>query len=554
MQRRLVSAVLVGLIFAGFARTQESASAELLRRVPPGVGLCVIVNDFHGNADRLARQPWFKTIEENPLVRAVLQSKEMGDLERFRGNVQDKLGIKLDRIREDILGDALVLGHQSTTPGKPEGDRGIVLVKARDAKLLADLVSRINELQTQSGEVKEIAPLQHGAVTYYRRTAVRSTHYYALQGPVLMVASHEELLLAALDRNARAPTPILDHLQRAKADRALLAVWFDPRTLDKQIDETRSKRFNDDGTKLDGLVKFWKGLDAVVVSVSEPARPEIRLTLLAGPDNDARKWLSSNTAPSDLWRRFPEKTIAAGAGRLDFSRLVEQIQNLAAAKDRANMQEVLTRYVAAVAGLDFFRQIGPDIGFAVFRIDDKDLLPSGLVALAVKSEGATPADKTLLKGVQLLGLLAVIDHNKRSPDTIRMSAQRQGSIDIDYLESAKAFPPGVQPAWALKDGYLVLATSPRAIGMFRERLVPPTNRDEIPLLKVSADESAKMMERHRGLLAAELVAKGHESEESARRIIDGLIAGVRTFDSVQVLQRTTADSSEWIVRLVPAHP
>jgi hypothetical protein len=554
MRRRLVSALLVWLTLAALAQAQEAATAELLHRMPPSVGLCVVVNDLRGNADRLVRQPWFKSIDQNPLVRAVLQSKEMSDVEKFRGNVEEKLGIKLDQIRDDILGDAIVLGHQSTTPGRPEGDRGIVLVKTRDAKLLAELVAKINDLQTRSGELKEMAPLQHGTITYYRRAAAKSTHYYALQGPVLLVASHEELLFAALDRDAKSPAPILDHLKRAGADRALVALWFDPRTLDKQIDDTRNKRFKEDGTALDGIVKFWKGLDAIVIGLSDPERPELRVTLLAGAGNDARKWLSSNAAASDLWRRFPEKTIAAGAGRLDFSRLVEQVQSLAAAKDREKMQEVLTRYVAAIAGVDFFRQIGPDIGFAVFRIDDKELLPAGLMALAVNSNATSPADKTVAKGMQFLGLLAVIDHNNRSSDTIRIRTQRQDLVDIEYLESAKAFPPGVQPAWAIKDGYLVLATSPRAIGMFRSGPAPAINRDEIPLLKLSAGESAKMMERHRDLLAADLVAKGHESQESARRIVDGLIAAVRTFDSVQVLQRTNADSSSWIVRLVPALP
>jgi hypothetical protein len=76
-------------------------------------------------------------------------------------------------------------------------------------------------------------------------------------------------------------------------------------------------------------------------------------------------------------------------------------------------------------------------------------------------------------------------------------------------------------------------------------------RSEIPLLKLSAGESAKMMERHRDVLMSAL-AKGHDTPESARRIVDGLIAGVRIFDSMQVLQQTSAESSSWIVRFVPA--
>ena len=524
--------------------------------MPTSVGLCVVVNDLRGNADRIAKQPWFRRVEENLLVRAILQSKEMEQIAKVRGKVEEQLGVDLRQFRDDILGDAIVLGHQSTTPGRPEGDRGIVLVKARDAALLTRLIDKLNELQKQNGELKEVTSLQHGNVTYYRRVATKSTHYYAQQGPVLMVASHEDLLFAALDRGPQSASPILDHLRRAKADAALLAVWFDPRTLDAQIEENRSKRLEADGAVLDGVVKFWKGLDAIVVAVSDPERPEMRLTLLAGAGNDARKWLSSNAAASDLWRRFPEKTILAGAARVDFGRLLGAMQNLAPAKDRANLQEVLAKYVSAATGLDFFRQIvpnvGPDVGFAVFRVDDKDPLPAGLVAVAVKSEPTPPVDKTVLSAIQFFGTLAVFDHNKRSPDTIRMRSLQQESVDVKYLDQPKAFPPGVQPAMALKDGYLVLATSPRAIAAFRPGPMPALERDEIPLLKLSAGESAKMMERHRDVLAADLVAKGRETPESARRIVDGLIAGVRAFDSVQVLQRTSEESSSWILRLSPA--
>ncbi|HEX3314809.1 MAG TPA: hypothetical protein VHR72_07965 [Gemmataceae bacterium] len=524
--------------------------------MPPGIGLCVVVNDLRGHGDRLVKQPWFKKVEENPLVRSVLQSKEMADIEKVRGNVEKQLGVDLNQLRDDILGDAIVLGHQAPPPGQPDGDRGIVLIKARDAALLTKLIANINNLQMQNGELKEVVPLQHGNVTYYRRSAARSTQFYVQQGPVLMVASHEELLFAALERGPMTPSPILDHLRRAKADGALAAIWFDPRTLDAQIDKSRKKRFDADGTLLDGTVQFWKGLDAVVVSVSDPERPEMRVTLLTGAGNDARKWLSSNLAASDLWRRFPEKTILAGAGRVDFGQLFGAVQNLAAAKDRAKLEEVLTKYVVAVTGLDFKRQIapniGPDVGFAVFRVDDKDLLPAGLVALAVKPEPTPPADKTVLNAIRFLGTLAVIDHNNRSPNTIRMREERQGSVEVNYLDQPKAFPPGVQPAVALKDGYLVLATSPRAIAMFRPGPTPPVERGEIPLLKLSAGESAKMMERHRDVLTAALVAKGPDTQESARRIVDGLIAGVRVFESMQVLQQTSAESSSWIVRLVPA--
>ena len=45
-------------------------------------------------------------------------------------------------------------------------------------------------------------------------------------------------------------------------------------------------------------------------------------------------------------------------------------------------------------------------------------------------------------------------------------------VEIKYLANDKAYPPGLQPAFALKGGYLVLASSPEAI----RRFTPPTGR------------------------------------------------------------------------------
>ena len=40
---------------------------------------------------------------------------------------------------------------------------------------------------------------------------------------------------------------------------------------------------------------------------------------------------------------------------------------------------------------------------------------------------------------------------------------RQDRTEVRYLAGEGAFPPGVQPAYALKDGYLVFASSPEAV-------------------------------------------------------------------------------------------
>src|SRR4051794_429207 len=85
------------------APAQEPATAELLRRVPDDLGLCVVVSDLRGQLERWQKQEWFKKIEANPLVAAVRNSPELAQVKRFQKQIQQQLGVDLDRVRDDIF-------------------------------------------------------------------------------------------------------------------------------------------------------------------------------------------------------------------------------------------------------------------------------------------------------------------------------------------------------------------------------------------------------------------------------------------------------------------
>jgi hypothetical protein len=551
------SALLATLVFVTAlvpTRAQEPAAAELLRRVPDDLGLCVVVSDLRGQLDRLQQQDWFKKIDANPLVAAVRKSPELGQVKRFQKQVEQQLGVGLDRIRDDIFGDAVVFGYDPPPRGQTKGERGIFLVKAKDPELLGELITKVNDFQKQLGELTSLTPLEYRDLTYYKRVDARATHYYVRQGPLLIVASDEKLLKAALDRGNESRSIPLEHLRRAKLDTAVFSVWFNPRVMELELEHSASKKLGAEGAILENMLKFWKGLDGVVLGCSGVEQPEGRITLLAKPGNDAREWLTSSRQPSELWSRFPEKAIVACAFQIDFAKLVDEVQKLAPQKDRKALQDIAKSTIGATTGLDFFGQIvpnlGPDVGFAVFAAENEKDVPQGIFALAVKSE---PIDKALRTWTPFLMGTAVIKHNSDNPGgpPLQIRSEQQGAVEVKYF-ARENFPPGFQPAFAVKDGYLVLATSPKAIARFKAGPAVPAVNGEIPLVKLSPVEMARLLRQRRDLFANKMGGKDRENPEVARQTIDAVADLLQAFEAVHVLQHTVDGSGSWIARLIPA--
>src|SRR6202035_5477362 len=134
--------------------------------------------------------------------------------------------------RDDILGDAVLFAYRPGTDAKPDLEQGMIAVRAARPKLLAELVERFNQLQKDGGELKRLDAVKHQGVTYYRRAHVRSTHWYYLRGPLLIVAGNEDMLRQAIDRDlgkATTGSPWPARFRRAGSEQALVTLGVNPR-------------------------------------------------------------------------------------------------------------------------------------------------------------------------------------------------------------------------------------------------------------------------------------------------------------------------------------
>src|SRR5262249_40265395 len=149
------------------------ARDELLALVPPDVGFCVAVTDLRGHAEKLRRSPLVQKIRESPLVRALRTSPEALQLAQVEAELQQRLGVSVTQLRDEVLGDAVVFAYRPGPPGQPDQEQGVVLLRARDPALLDRLIERVNQEQKRTEELHGLEKREHRGVTYYRRAEAK---------------------------------------------------------------------------------------------------------------------------------------------------------------------------------------------------------------------------------------------------------------------------------------------------------------------------------------------------------------------------------------------
>src|SRR5262245_12324163 len=172
----------------------------LLRYVPGDVGFCLVLQDLRGHAARVLESPFAERFARSPLGKSFLAAPEWKQVAQAEQFLKKGLGVGWAELRDEVLGEAVVLAYRHDPAGGAGSDQGLLLVHARNAKTLAGLVERLERLQKSTGELKRVVPLTHRGVTYYRREERREVNFYCLRGPVLLFTGQEPILKLGLDR------------------------------------------------------------------------------------------------------------------------------------------------------------------------------------------------------------------------------------------------------------------------------------------------------------------------------------------------------------------
>lgn len=555
--------ILLGLLaLAPSALAGEPAPAptspDLVRLLPDDFALALVMRDLRGQSRRWEASPWLAAFRKTAPGRALFEAPELSELRKIERELKRTFDVDWPALRDDVFGDEVALAFRPGAPGQSD-DEGLLLIRSRRPELLARLVERLNEVQRKSGELKGLHGLKYQGFSYQRREVAGKQrdkdHYYLQRDGLFAVAGREVTLRGVIDRLQKPPAADAGwaaKFHKAGAARAFLTLCVNPAAL--QPDFVKGPQKNE------AARGYWRALDAAFLTLDVGDAFELRLAVQAQTAK-LPAWMRSmfrtTPPPSALWQRFPEQAVVAIASRTNFAESVTAFAEMLPPPQRTQLREGLQRSLGAITGLDVFKDVlpnlGPDWGVCVLPPAAGQTDPQMLAAIAVRpGKESAPVDKALYRALNLFAGLAVLDHNKNQTEPIRLQTIRQGEVEVKYLAGGKTFPPGFQPAYALKDGYLVFASAPEAIARFRPQQTKSALRGETPVVRLAPRTLAHLLGARREQVLRSLTQKQQMTRAQAERTLSNLIEVLGTLERVVVSQRGGAEQVELILRVQPA--
>ena len=166
------------------------------------------------------------------------------------------------------------------------------------------------------------------------------------------------------------------------------------------------------------------------------------------------------------------------------------------------------------------------------------------------SHGSGPEclDEVLLKAPHILADL----YNVKNPATpIRIDTVKQGKVIVKVLVQDGLLPAGVRPACALKDGFLLIASSPEAIARFDLHDTAAPVRGDAPLLRVSPLALGQFLKHRRAEVLLDLQKKNQLTLPEAERNLDQLLGLLDLFESITFSQGSEPGQASWVLRVQP---
>lgn len=560
----------------GLALSAGAPRDELLRLVPDSVGFCFVLQDVRIHAAALQDSPLFEQLSRSPFAAKFRNSDKLKTLDRVESEMKEKLGLDWKRLRDDILGDALVLAYQPGSPGQPQREQDVLLLRTRNAKVLTELVERFNKVQKQEGELKDLSERRHNGIVYYRRLEYdkscqcdKPPTFYYIHGPILALSEKEEMLHQIIDLDARssggagqrdtAPT-VSQRLRELDAERALAAVWINPRAFDAEVEAKTANRTVERSAAAKHFALYWKALDSIVLSLS-PQERGIQMSLgvrarVAELPPAAKRLFDESAAASDVWRRLPESALLTAGSRVDGAALLDAIGGFLTPQGRQVLHTTLNRpFATLLAENDFtgglLPAVGPDWGLCISApasLGDSQAergrtsIPQLLFALRIDARRTKKApERTLLTGLDFAARFIVLAHNNQHPDgPLTLKTGTVNGQDVHYLEGPRSrLPAGCTPAYGLLNGYLVLASSLESMGRFANAKPHGAAGGPVPLVRISFEDWRTYLTAHREAVVRFLAENDKLSLDEAGRQVDSLLAGLNFVERAELNQHTS---------------
>ncbi|MCE9533157.1 MAG: hypothetical protein K8T89_18825, partial [Planctomycetes bacterium] len=559
-------------LFFGIGLGASSAVAaprdELLRLVPESMTFCVVVADVRERFKDIKDESFLNLISQTPFIKVQLDSPEIQKLRQIQQKISKELKITPEQLRDEILGDAVVFAYRHAPGDQPDREQGLFLIWARDKVLAGQLVDRINEAQKKSGELKDLTPLKHEEQTYFKRTKVKADQteeeFYLVRDHLIAFSPKEAVIKAVIERSKLAVADADKSfwpgtMQRLGLGNALAAILVNPRAFDAELASSENLAKDEPKTFLKEFRRYWKAVDALGVYADIRKDLEIGLALQVRKEElpaAGQKLFAELGQPSAVWKVIPEDALLAIASRLNVAAFAEAYAGFCAPEKiqeiERSLEAGLRPFLPEKKKLNVIANgIGPDWGFWVTAPSstDKKWAPNAMLALRLQNTPEGEATETTVRNA--LQFLVTIGQFS-SKDPLRVETVKDGQIEIKSLAHTK-FPSDVQPSFAVKDGFLLLTSSPAAIRGFNAPLAK-AELEETPLLRVSLSSWRNYLTGQRTEIAGFLAQMTGADDKRIAEQIGEVGGNLKVFDRLEIVARSKADQATIIVRLKTVRP
>ena len=551
-----------GLAFGPVASASGPAD-DLFRLVPADSGMTLAVEDLRGRAQEIIGSPMFEGLRRLPVVRAWMASGPFRKADKASRDAQAVLGVSLATLRDDLVGDAVVLTFQMAPSGRPDEARGLLLVKPRDRSLIERLLKALNDAQLGSGEQAGLQARSRGPVKYWARifkAAGRIPEFYVqLDDGTFAWSNSEALILGVIDRKAQGgpnlgDDPDFRKVRRALPDRAVASLFVNarlpeaamadaPRPPDDRVGALLARYIGAVGQF--GLAFRWQ--DGFSLHSHETIRPE-KL------DPWLRRWLTRPPSPVTLPARVPPSAIAVLSANLDYPAVLEALRGLIPEDDKPFLENLKLAFQGILLGRDPVTEVLPRLGpgtLVYLEVEpNRAVMPRfplvGLVGWSGTPGAGVLADP-LDNALRTAFAVYALDRTRR-PAHLRVESRTIGDSQVTALTNGLR----ALMAYRVDANGLVVGNSAEAVARFGTGQPPSTilglrARDFPEAETFAIVDLARIVEEIttlRGPIARALASRSKRPFEATDRDLGDLIALAELFKAATFTSSSATDASE----------
>jgi hypothetical protein len=508
---------------AGAAEPPQRPAEMLARLVSPDMAVVVTVEGLREHASAFFKSRLADDLWRLPAVRAWLGSEKLKDLDRARAQIETHLGVSLTDVRDELLGDAVILAVRLPLelPADAHQARGLLLVQARDPALRDRLIRAVNKAQQESGELARVVDRHRNGTTYHVRefpaAAGRPLEWYVgYPDGTFAFSNSETMILSVIDRKAAGQVahdpakayskddPGLEELPRFKAvrgklpERALVRVFVDPRHVERLL-ATANRPVEPSGARVMAmLARYLAAVDyagaALTWSDQSIAIHTVETLTPSRLDPWLLRWASdSRRVDPTASDRVPPSALAVASGHVHALALLDAVTRIVPEEDQVRLTNLETLLSGLSLGQDLRTRILPLVGPGILAYFDAPAEADGPANLTepkptpaatwpfpivvVISLGGTSEPVVSLAAIPLITTaLAAIDNalrtvlamvamdDKRAQGRSRITTRVVAGTTMTTLDPPIAFAYAVDHV----RHRLVLSTSPTAVARYLE--------------------------------------------------------------------------------------